>query len=69
VCSTCTVRVIFHPSNVIDNEFLCSLEVGIDPGWVEERVRILDRRTTLSLAASDELERESSMTKGIPYES
>jgi hypothetical protein len=39
----------FHPSNVIDNEFLCSLDIGIDPGWVEERVGILERRTTLSL--------------------
>jgi 3-oxoacyl-[acyl-carrier-protein] synthase-3 len=39
----------FHPNNVIDNEFLCSLDIGIDPGWVEERVGILERRTTLSL--------------------
>ena len=39
----------FHPDNVIDNEFLCSLDIGVDPGWVEERVGILERRTTLSL--------------------
>jgi 3-oxoacyl-[acyl-carrier-protein] synthase-3 len=39
----------FHPENVIDNAFLCSLDIGVDPGWVEERVGILERRTTLSL--------------------
>lgn len=39
----------FHPDNVIDNPFLCSLDIGVDPGWVEERVGILERRTTLSL--------------------
>jgi 3-oxoacyl-[acyl-carrier-protein] synthase-3 len=39
----------FHPGNVIDNEFLSSLDIGVDPGWVEERVGILERRTTLSL--------------------
>jgi 3-oxoacyl-[acyl-carrier-protein] synthase-3 len=39
----------FHPENVIDNPFLCSLDIGVDPGWVEERVGILERRTTLSL--------------------
>jgi len=39
----------FHPANVIDNAFLESLDIGIDLGWVEERVGILERRTTLSL--------------------
>jgi len=39
----------FHPENVIDNEFLCSLDIGVDAGWVEERVGILERRTSLSL--------------------
>jgi 3-oxoacyl-[acyl-carrier-protein] synthase-3 len=39
----------FHPENVIDNEFLCSLDIGVDPGWVEERVGIVERRTTMSL--------------------
>jgi 3-oxoacyl-[acyl-carrier-protein] synthase-3 len=39
----------FHPENVIDNAFLSSLDIGVDPGWVEERVGILERRTTLSL--------------------
>jgi 3-oxoacyl-[acyl-carrier-protein] synthase III len=39
----------FHPSTVIDNNFLCSLDIGVDAGWVEERVGILERRTTLSL--------------------
>src|SRR5580692_8535497 len=31
---------------MIDNEFLCSLNIGIDPGWLEE---LLERRTTLTL--------------------
>lgn len=38
-----------HPSTVIDNSFLSSLDIGVDPAWVEERVGILERRTTLSL--------------------
>ena len=39
----------FHPESVIDNAFLCSLDIGVDQGWVEERVGILQRHTTLSL--------------------
>jgi 3-oxoacyl-[acyl-carrier-protein] synthase-3 len=39
----------FHPDTVIDNAFLASLDIGIDMGWVEERVGILERRTTMSL--------------------
>jgi 3-oxoacyl-[acyl-carrier-protein] synthase-3 len=39
----------FHPGTVIDNDFLCSLDIGVDAGWVEERVGILERRTTLCL--------------------
>lgn len=39
----------FHPETVIDNNFLCSLDIGVDAGWVEERVGILERRTTLCL--------------------
>lgn len=38
-----------HPHNVIDNTFLASLDIGIDLAWVEERVGILERRTTMSL--------------------
>jgi 3-oxoacyl-[acyl-carrier-protein] synthase III len=38
-----------HPSTVIDNRFLSSLDIGVDPAWVEERVGILERRTTMSL--------------------
>lgn len=38
-----------HPSTVIDNSFLSSLDIGVDPAWVEERVGIRERRTTLSL--------------------
>lgn len=39
----------FHPDTVIDNRFLGSLDIGIDPEWIEERVGIRERRTTLSL--------------------
>jgi 3-oxoacyl-[acyl-carrier-protein] synthase III len=39
----------FHPENVIDNAFLSSLDIGVDANWVEERVGILERRTTMSL--------------------
>jgi 3-oxoacyl-[acyl-carrier-protein] synthase-3 len=39
----------FHPETVIDNTFLASLEIGADPTWVEERVGIVERRTSLSL--------------------
>ncbi len=39
----------FHPQTVIDNPFLVSLDIGIDAGWIEERVGILERRTSLPL--------------------
>lgn len=39
----------FHPETVIDNAFLSSLDIGIDLAWIEERVGIRERRTTLSL--------------------
>jgi 3-oxoacyl-[acyl-carrier-protein] synthase III len=39
----------YHPENVIDNEFLSSLDIGVDLQWVEERVGILERRTTMPL--------------------
>lgn len=39
----------FHPETVIDNAFLSSLDIGVDPEWVEQRVGILERRTTLPL--------------------
>ena len=39
----------FHPDTVIDNAFLCSLDAGIDADWIEERVGIRERRTTLPL--------------------
>jgi len=39
----------FHPPTVIDNAFLSSLDIGVDPEWVEERVGIRERRTTMSL--------------------
>jgi 3-oxoacyl-[acyl-carrier-protein] synthase-3 len=39
----------FHPSNVIDNSFLESLDIGIDTAWVNERVGISERRTSLDL--------------------
>jgi 3-oxoacyl-[acyl-carrier-protein] synthase III len=39
----------FHPANVIDNSFLQSLDIGVDVNWVEERVGINERRTTMTL--------------------
>lgn len=39
----------FHPESVIDNSFLSSLDIGVDAAWIEERVGIVERRTTLSL--------------------
>lgn len=39
----------FHPDTVIDNDFLCSLDIGVDPEWIEERVGIRERRTTMCL--------------------
>jgi 3-oxoacyl-[acyl-carrier-protein] synthase III len=39
----------FHPETVISNDFLTSLDIGVDPTWVEERVGIRERRTTMSL--------------------
>lgn len=38
-----------HPANVIDNDFLASLDIGVDCDWIEERVGIRERRTTMSL--------------------
>jgi 3-oxoacyl-[acyl-carrier-protein] synthase III len=39
----------FHPPTVIDNDFLESLDIGVDQKWVLERVGIRTRRTVLSL--------------------
>ena len=39
----------FHPSTVIDNQFLTSLDIGVDAHWVIERVGIRERRTVLPL--------------------
>jgi 3-oxoacyl-[acyl-carrier-protein] synthase-3 len=39
----------FHPETVLDNEFLSSLDIGVDAKWIEDRVGILERRTTLPL--------------------
>lgn len=39
----------FHPETVLDNEFLTSLDIGVDSKWIEDRVGILERRTTLPL--------------------
>ena len=39
----------FHPPTIIDNEFLTSLEIGVDANWVIERVGIRQRRTVLPL--------------------
>ena len=39
----------FHPENVIDNDFLESLDIGTDKQWTIERVGIRTRRTVLPL--------------------
>lgn len=39
----------FHPENVIDNAFLCDLDIGTDAAWIMERVGIEARRTVLPL--------------------
>ena len=39
----------FHPETVLDNHFLSSLDIGVDVKWIEDRVGIIERRTTLPL--------------------
>lgn len=39
----------FHPETVLDNHFLASLDIGVDVAWIEDRVGIVERRTTLPL--------------------
>ena len=39
----------FHPENVIDNDFLESLDIGTNDEWIMERVGIRARRTVLPL--------------------
>jgi len=39
----------FHPPNVIDNDFLISLDIGVDKEWILQRVGIHERRTVLPL--------------------
>ncbi len=39
----------FHPENVIDNDFLESLDIGTSNDWIMDRVGISERRTVLSL--------------------
>lgn len=39
----------FHPDNVLDNQFLESLDIGVDSAWIAERVGIERRRTVLPL--------------------
>ncbi len=39
----------FHPETVLDNHFLTSLDIGVDVKWIEDRVGIIERHTTLPL--------------------
>ena len=39
----------FHPDTILDNHFLSSLDIGVDVKWIEDRVGIVERRTTLPL--------------------
>ena len=40
---------LFHPSNVIDNDFLTQLYIGTDDEWITSRMGIKTRHTNLSL--------------------
>lgn len=39
----------FHPPTVMDNDFLASLDIGVDTNWIMQRVGIRERRTVLPL--------------------
>jgi 3-oxoacyl-[acyl-carrier-protein] synthase III len=39
----------FHPPTLMDNDFLASLDIGVDPAWIIQRVGIRERRTVLPL--------------------
>jgi 3-oxoacyl-[acyl-carrier-protein] synthase III len=39
----------YHPENEIDNQFLLDLDIGVDTGWVLQKVGICSRRTVLPL--------------------
>jgi 3-oxoacyl-[acyl-carrier-protein] synthase-3 len=39
----------FHPATILDNEFLVSLDIGVDKDWIINRVGIRERRTVLPL--------------------
>jgi 3-oxoacyl-[acyl-carrier-protein] synthase III len=39
----------FHPPTVMDNDFLVSLDIGVDKEWILKRVGIHERRTVLPL--------------------
>ncbi|MDR3762632.1 MAG: ketoacyl-ACP synthase III [Acidobacteriota bacterium] len=39
----------YHPETILDNHFLASLDIGVDVKWIEDRVGIVERRTTLPL--------------------
>ena len=39
----------FHPTNVIDNDFLESLDIGTTDSWIMDRVGIKTRRTVMDL--------------------
>src|SRR6185369_2080542 len=39
----------YHPENVLDNQFLESLDIGVDSSWIADRVGIERRHTVLPL--------------------
>lgn len=51
--SPCPLSLIsaghFHPPTVMDNDFLASLDIGVDTNWIMQRVGIRERRTVLPL--------------------
>jgi len=40
---------IFHPENIVDNQFLEELDIGTNNQWILDRVGIHERRTVLPL--------------------
>ncbi len=39
-----------HPETIISNQFIEGLDVGTNAAWIEEKIGILNRRTTLPLS-------------------
>lgn len=58
----------FHPTNIIDNQFLTDLNIGTSNEWIMERVGIRERRTVLSLDYINKTYNKSPLTTGSHIE-